>query len=200
MASVKELAQKLDQLKKKDENKQCFDCGEKGTTYVCINFGTFICSRCAGILRELNFKVKGISVSIFNQKEIDILTKNGNANAKKIWLAKYKENREGAPNVKDDDAFRNFLNKKYKDKKWYKAPKGGSGDDEDGGKKKSKKDKKKKDESSDEESEESEDEKKSKKKDNKKKDNKKKKEESSDEESEDDDSDSDDDEEEKKKE
>ena len=58
MTSVKEISMKLDKIKKREENKKCFDCGEKGTTYVCIDFGTFICSRCAGILRELNFKVK----------------------------------------------------------------------------------------------------------------------------------------------
>ena len=78
MSPVKELSQKQEKIKKREENKKCFDCGEKGTTYACIDFGTFICSRCAGILRELNYKKKGKRVSIFNQKEIDILEKNGN--------------------------------------------------------------------------------------------------------------------------
>ena len=32
MSSVKELSQKLDKIKKREENKKCFDCGEKGTT------------------------------------------------------------------------------------------------------------------------------------------------------------------------
>ena len=65
--SLKELSQQLEQIKKTGSNKKCFDCGEKGTTYVCTNFGTFICSRCAGILRELGFRVKGIGVSIFKE-------------------------------------------------------------------------------------------------------------------------------------
>ena len=117
MSSVKELSQKLDKIKKREENKKCFDCGEKGTTYVCIDFGTFICSRCAGILRELNFKVKGTGVSIFNQKEIDILEKNGNEVANKIWMAKYKEGKDGKPSTKNDDELRDFLKDKYKQKK-----------------------------------------------------------------------------------
>ena len=117
MTSVKEISMKLDKIKKREENKKCFDCGEKGTTYVCIDFGTFICSRCAGILRELNFKVKGTGVSIFNQKEIDILEKNGNDVAYKIWMAKYKEGKDKKPNNKNDDELREFLKKKYKDKK-----------------------------------------------------------------------------------
>ena len=56
MSSVKELSLKLDKIKKREENKKCFDCGEKGTTYVCIDFGTFICSR-YGFCILSNYKV-----------------------------------------------------------------------------------------------------------------------------------------------
>ena len=156
MSSVKEISLKLDKIKKREENKKCFDCGEKGTTYVCIDFGTFICSRCAGILRELNFKVKGTGVSIFNQKEIDLLDKNGNEVAKKIWMAKYKEGKDKKPNNKNDDELREFLNKKYKEKKWMKKPKKNESDDddeEDDDDKKNKKKKDKKKEKSEDESE-----------------------------------------------
>ncbi len=160
MSSVKEIAMKMDKIKKREENKKCFDCGEKGTTYVCTDFGTFICSRCAGILRELNFKVKGISVSIFNQKEIDLLEKNGNEVAYGIWMAKYKEGKDKKPNNKNDDELREFLKKKYKDKKWMKKTKKGSDsedeDDDDNKKKGKKKDnKKKKDKDNDDEESES---------------------------------------------
>ena len=209
MSSVKELSQKLDKIKKREDNKKCFDCGEKGTTYVCIDFGTFICSRCAGILRELNYKVKGTGVSIFNQKEIDILEKNGNEVAQQTWLAKYKEGKDKRPNTKNDDELREFLRNKYKVKKWYKKPKK-SGDDEeeddDDKKDKKKKDKKKKkDESSDEEedddsdSESSSEDKDKKKKNDKKKDDKKKRK-NSDDSSDDSDEDSDDDKKNKEKE
>jgi hypothetical protein len=43
-----------------------------------MDFGIFVCSACSGIHRELNHKVKGIGMSNFNDKEIEILTKNGN--------------------------------------------------------------------------------------------------------------------------
>ena len=188
MTSVKELSQKLDKIKKREENKKCFDCGEKGTTYVCINFGTFICSRCAGILRELNFKVKGTGVSIFNQNEIDLFDKMGNENAAKIWLAKYKEGKDKSPGLKDDESLRKFLKDKYLEKKWYKKPKKIKKDDDEEDedeKKGSKKGKgRKKNESSDEEEESENDEsdseeeekesKKPNKKDSKKKDESKK--------------------------
>ena len=129
--SVKELAQRLDKIKKKEENKKCFDCGEKGTTYACITFGTFICSRCAGILRELNYKVKGTGVSIFNQTELDLLDKMGNENAEKIWLAKYKKDKDKSLSGKSDDELRKFIKDKYQEKKWYKKPKKAKKEDSD---------------------------------------------------------------------
>ena len=190
MTSVKEISAKLNELKKREENKKCFDCGEKGTTYVCINFGTFICSRCAGILRELNYKVKGTGVSMFNQTEIDLLDKMGNENAAKIWLAKYKEGKDKHPSLKDDDSLRKFIKDKYNEKKWYKKPK--KEKEEKKSKKGGKKNKDKDESSDDEEDEESEEESESEddKKDSKKnKDKNKNKDKDKDKEDSDDDSD-----------
>ncbi len=68
----------LENIRKQGANKQCFDCGEKGTTYAAVTLGTFVCSRCAGLLRDLNYKVKGIGVSNFTQTEMDLLTNIGN--------------------------------------------------------------------------------------------------------------------------
>lgn len=31
-------------------NKHCFDCGEKGTTYVNSTIGSFVCTTCSGLL------------------------------------------------------------------------------------------------------------------------------------------------------
>lgn len=47
--------------------------------YVVMNFGVFVCSGCAGIHRELNHKVKGISMSNFTPAEITFIEQNGNA-------------------------------------------------------------------------------------------------------------------------
>ena len=43
-----------------------------------MDFGIFVCSTCSGIHREMTHKVKGIAMCNFNDKEIEILTKNGN--------------------------------------------------------------------------------------------------------------------------
>ena len=80
---------KIEELRKLVDNKKCFDCHEKvkifyankviqGTTYVVMDFGVFVCSTCSGIHRELTHKVKGLAMCNFSEKEIEVLTKNGN--------------------------------------------------------------------------------------------------------------------------
>lgn len=43
-----------------------------------MNFGTFVCTRCSGIHRDLSFKVKGIGVCNFSEADLALLTKFGN--------------------------------------------------------------------------------------------------------------------------
>ena len=75
----------ITQLHKKKENFQCFECREKvfifknkGTTYIVVNLGTFVCAKCAGIIRELNYFVKGIGLSNFKESEAKFLFEMGN--------------------------------------------------------------------------------------------------------------------------
>jgi hypothetical protein len=69
----------MDALRQIQENKSCFDCHEKGTMYtVMAPFFVFICSSCAGIHREMNNKVKGITMSLYQEAEIKSLAENGN--------------------------------------------------------------------------------------------------------------------------
>ena len=43
-----------------------------------MDFGTFVCSNWAGILRELSYKIKGTGVIIFSEKDINFIGQNGN--------------------------------------------------------------------------------------------------------------------------
>ncbi len=80
----------MDQLRQISANKKCFDCGEKGPTYVEMKYGVFICSSCSGIHRELCHKVKGITMCNFSDKEIEFLTKWGNESAYEHYMGDYK--------------------------------------------------------------------------------------------------------------
>jgi len=130
----------LENIRKLGGNKSCFDCGEKGVTYIVPKFGTFVCSRCSGIHRELGNMVKGLGVSNFTDKEISFLQEMGNDNANLIWMAKFNPEKHKKPNPTDDNAIKEHIKIKYQNKKWYKAQ--GSKDEdeqEDNSKKKKKK-------------------------------------------------------------
>ena len=79
----------LKELVNQTENKKCFDCEQRGPTYVNMTVGAFVCISCSGLLRGLNppHRIKGISMTTFNKEEIDFLTKRGNTVCRNIWLA-----------------------------------------------------------------------------------------------------------------
>jgi len=114
----------VESLKKQEANRKCFDCGVVGTTYASLNFGTFVCSQCAGILRGLNYKVKPLGISIFTLNEYEILHKNGNENAKQIWLALYDRYKHEKPNPKNYNEVKKHLIRKYKEKVFFRESKG----------------------------------------------------------------------------
>ena len=114
----------VESLKKQEANRKCFDCGVVGTTYASLNFGTFVCSQCAGILRGLNYKVKPLGISIFTLNEYEILHKNGNENARNIWMGLYDPYMHEKPNPKNYNDVKQHLIRKYKEKKFFRESKG----------------------------------------------------------------------------
>ena len=119
MKSFKEdYSKKLEQFKKKGDNMKCFECNQKGTTYICTTFGTFVCSDCAGVLSHLNYKVKGLGVASFNKNEYEFILKNGNDFAKKKWMAKFDINKDKYPKPKDYEDIRKNIINKYQFKKY----------------------------------------------------------------------------------
>ena len=62
-----------------------------------------------------------ISMATFKQEEIDKLKKIGNANARKIWLAKWTPSDFPEPDSTKQKQIREFMRLKYVEKKWYDA-------------------------------------------------------------------------------
>ena len=118
MRSNEDYSKKIELFKKKGSNTKCFECNQKGTTYVCISFGTFVCSECAGILSNLRYKVKGLGVASFNKNEYEFIMKNGNDKAKLKWLSNFNPNKDKYPNHKNYDDVRKFIINKYQFKKY----------------------------------------------------------------------------------
>ena len=117
-AFKEDYSKKLEQFKKKGNNMKCFECNQKGTTYICMPFGTFVCSDCSGVLSHLNYKVKGLGVATFNKTEYEFILKNGNDVARKKWMAKFDENKDKYPKHKDYDDIRKCIINKYQFKKY----------------------------------------------------------------------------------
>lgn len=56
----------MNNLKKEEYNKRCADCNSVNPNYVNLTINSFICSRCCGILRDFNYKIKGfVSIHIY---------------------------------------------------------------------------------------------------------------------------------------
>lgn len=101
-------------------NKLCADCTEIGPTYVCVSFHTFVCQSCSGLHREFGHRVKSISLSQWDVKELEsIKSAGGNMQAAKRWatlpgaLAQ-----KQTPSAEDLAGAREFLKLKYIQKKW----------------------------------------------------------------------------------
>ena len=79
----------MKRLSKLPENRVCADCPEKMPSYVNLTHRSFVCTTCSGIHRELQSKVKGVSMSSFSEEDIAAMTSGGNAVCNSTYLALY---------------------------------------------------------------------------------------------------------------
>jgi len=106
------------------ENKKCFECGQRGPTYVNMTIGAFVCTKCSGMLRGINppHRIKSISMSSFTSDEVDFLRNKGNIYCHKVWLGLYDKSHGFSVDLKDDEAVKEFIIQKYEKKRYYVDP------------------------------------------------------------------------------
>ncbi|KAG9394721.1 Arf GTPase activating protein [Carpediemonas membranifera] len=121
MSSIeqKKVERKLKKLREKVENKTCFDCTQPAPTYVCMDFGTFVCTKCSGIHREKNRVVKSVSMALFTMEEVDAIIGNGAAEQK--WLKAWTPEDHKKPSPANPGQVREFMRLKYEVKRWAQA-------------------------------------------------------------------------------
>ncbi|GFO28154.1 ARF-GAP domain and fg repeat-containing protein 1-like, partial [Plakobranchus ocellatus] len=102
-------------------NKQCFDCHQRGPTYVNMTIGSFVCTSCSGILRGLNppHRVKSISMASFTPEEMDFLKSHGNELNRKVYLGLYDSRSWPEPDSRDEQRVRDYMVQKYENRRWY---------------------------------------------------------------------------------
>ncbi|XP_060710594.1 arf-GAP domain and FG repeat-containing protein 1-like isoform X5 [Hemiscyllium ocellatum] len=112
------------ELGSRPHNRQCFECEQRGPTYIDITVGSFVCTSCSGILRGLNppHRVKSISMTTFTEQEIEFLQSHGNEVCRQIWLGLFDSRSSVIPDYRDPQKIKEFLQDKYEKKKWYVPP------------------------------------------------------------------------------
>ncbi|XP_070584976.1 arf-GAP domain and FG repeat-containing protein 2 [Erythrolamprus reginae] len=102
----------------------CFECGQRGVTYVDISIGSFVCTSCSGALRGLNppHRVKSISMTTFTEAEVQFLQSRGNEACRKIWLGSFDSRSSLLPDSQDPQKVKEFLQEKYEKRRWYVSP------------------------------------------------------------------------------
>ncbi|XP_055984447.1 arf-GAP domain and FG repeat-containing protein 2 isoform X1 [Sorex fumeus] len=105
-------------------NRHCFECAQRGVTYVDITVGSFVCTSCSGLLRGLNppHRVKSISMTTFTEPEVVFLQSRGNEVCRKIWLGLFDARTSLIPDSRDPQKVKEFLQEKYEKKRWYVPP------------------------------------------------------------------------------
>ncbi|XP_053414027.1 arf-GAP domain and FG repeat-containing protein 2 isoform X2 [Nycticebus coucang] len=105
-------------------NRHCFECAQRGVTYVDITVGSFVCTTCSGLLRGLNppHRVKSISMTTFTEPEVIFLQSRGNEVCRKIWLGLFDARTSLIPDSRDPQKVKEFLQEKYEKKRWYVPP------------------------------------------------------------------------------
>jgi len=108
-----------------EANKKCFECQQRGPTYIDVTIGSFVCTSCGGILRGINppHRVKSISMATFSSAEIALIQKRGNEFCTKVYLGKYDARSKAQPDLNSGiSKLRKFMEEKYERKRWYISP------------------------------------------------------------------------------
>ena len=114
----------LRELVSQPGNKECFDCHQRGPTYVNMTIGSFVCTSCSGMLRGLTppHRVKSISMATFTQEEIDFIKERGNEYCRRIWLGLMNPNAPQSLDTKDEQEMKDLMSAKYELKRYYLDP------------------------------------------------------------------------------
>lgn len=119
MKKTVDVSKEINDMRKLPANKKCFECGEIGTTYIVQDFGVFVCSGCAGLHREFNHRVKGLSMSNFTVTELEVIKTQGNEVCLRLWMGRYNPRDFPQPGPKDTQRIKDFIRLKYRERRWY---------------------------------------------------------------------------------
>lgn len=83
-------------------------------TYSRVSIGFYL----TVISRDFNHRVKSISMASFKPEEIEKLKKGGNNAARDVWMASWTPAEHPLPDSQNPRAVKDFMQKKYVEKRW----------------------------------------------------------------------------------
>ncbi|CAL6107277.1 Putative_GTPase activating protein for ARF [Hexamita inflata] len=115
---VEKCKKQLEAMRKLPENRRCANCASMAVPYICLDFGTFVCTRCSALHRDLTHRVKSITASKFTALEVAGVL--GNQNDAQLYLCNWNESYYKVPGAGNEDTerAREFMNIKYVEKRW----------------------------------------------------------------------------------
>lgn len=123
-AAAKMSAQqkRFEQILKRPENRECFDCSSKQPRWASTNLGIFFCLRCAGIHRSLGThitKVKSTTMDAWDEDMIDCCDRIGNGNAKDLYEARIPPGYRKPESTAETSAVERLIRQKFEQKLYY---------------------------------------------------------------------------------
>ena len=118
------FTERVKALTKKKANQVCFDCCTSATgsvQAVLAPYGVFVCVTCGGLHRELQHRVKGISMSSFKEDEAEFMEAHGNKRMKPSVYAYFDASKHAPLDKMSGDAnkLRPFLKMVYEDNLYH---------------------------------------------------------------------------------
>ncbi|KAI3378159.1 hypothetical protein SNEBB_009139 [Seison nebaliae] len=109
-----------------EPNKHCAECHQQGPTYVNVTVGSYVCVNCAGQLRGLTHRIKSLTLSSFNNEEVNFLKQTGNLYNRQVFYGQLDDDNQvlqlKVSGATDKYEMLKILEQKYELKKWYVSP------------------------------------------------------------------------------
>jgi hypothetical protein len=82
--------------------------------YVNLTHRTFVCTKCSGHHRNLQFKIKGISMTQFTDDDVKLMESGGNGPHNALYMARYVVGSDmPIPNGNDSNRMKEFIRLKF---------------------------------------------------------------------------------------
>lgn len=111
----------FDDLLRRPENRECFDCGAKQPRWASTNLGIFFCLKCAGIHRSMGThisKVKSTNMDAWEPSMLSVMQRIGNTRGRQL----YEYNMPASTRVSstaDPTTLERYIRSKYERKMYY---------------------------------------------------------------------------------